>query len=186
MADFYIDLLETWPTRLVGNVYALSLGNLLTFWTKKSRKVSLQDLQNLWWLSGDGKNPGKWLWLDKAISEILKPQKMVLCSSPETVSFKKILNLPGLQFNQFNSRNRMSILSTPLPNGWTIPLNPLPILARSFIVVHQQLKSSKKSKASQSEWAWHIDVNRKLTVLHKWHYIVAIFLPVSPKSKVNN
>ena len=32
---------------------------------------------------------------------------------------KKFLNLPGLQFN---SRDRMSILSTPLPNGWTIPL----------------------------------------------------------------
>ena len=35
------------------------------------------------------KNPGKWLWLDKVISEILKSLKLVLCSSRETVSFKK-------------------------------------------------------------------------------------------------
>ncbi len=35
------------------------------------------------------KNPGKWLWLDKFISEILKPLKLVLCSSRETVSLKK-------------------------------------------------------------------------------------------------
>ncbi len=32
------------------------------------------------------KNPGRWIWLDKVISEILKPLKMVLCSSREIVS----------------------------------------------------------------------------------------------------
>jgi len=35
------------------------------------------------WLSGDKKNAGKWLWLDKVILETLKLLKMVLCSSRE-------------------------------------------------------------------------------------------------------
>ncbi len=39
--------------------------------------------------------PGKWLWLDKVISEILKPLKLVLWSSRETVSLKKNLKLAG-------------------------------------------------------------------------------------------
>jgi hypothetical protein len=37
------------------------------------------------------KNPRKWLYLDKIISEILKPLKMVLCPSREIVSLKIFL-----------------------------------------------------------------------------------------------
>ncbi len=65
-------------------------------------------------------NPGKWLWLDKVISEIPKPLKMVLCSYHDTVSFKKkIKNLPGFQYF---TADRMSLVSPPSSNGLTIPL----------------------------------------------------------------
>ncbi len=60
---------------IVGIVYILSLA--------KSYKMTLRDK----------KNPGKWLWLDKVISETLKPLKLVLCSSREIVSLKKIFKL---------------------------------------------------------------------------------------------
>ncbi len=38
---------------------------------------------------------GNWLWLDKVISEILRPLKMVLSSSREIVLFKKKLKFAG-------------------------------------------------------------------------------------------
>ncbi len=54
-------------------------------------------LNRIRWLAGSKKNRLKSLWLDKAISVNLKPLKMVLCSSRETVSLNlknKILAEP--------------------------------------------------------------------------------------------
>ncbi len=67
--------------------YPLSLANV--WLSGQNRKVSLQDLQNPTKMTFRRReNPGKWLGLDKATSEILKPLKMVLCSSREIVSLK--------------------------------------------------------------------------------------------------
>ncbi len=63
------------------------------------------------------KNPGKWLKLDKVISGILKPLKMVSWSSREIVSLKIFL--------QTCRASRMSLVSPPSSNGWTIPLTML-------------------------------------------------------------
>jgi hypothetical protein len=54
--------------------------------------------------------------LDKVISEIPKPLKMVLCSSHEIVSLKKNFKLVGLPVFYW------SLVSPPSSNGWTIPL----------------------------------------------------------------
>jgi hypothetical protein len=56
---------------------------LLTYGVKVKVKKNLKKKERNVWLK---KNPGKRLWLDKVISEILKPLKMVLCSSHEMVS----------------------------------------------------------------------------------------------------
>jgi hypothetical protein len=72
-----------------------------SYWIAKSYPI----------LYGDKNNPGKQLWLDKVISEILKSLKMILCSSR--------LNLLGLQFITVG---RMSLVSLPGSNDWNIPL----------------------------------------------------------------
>ncbi len=61
-----------------------------------------------------------WLWLDKVISDIVKLLKMVLCFSREIVSLKHkcFKNLPGFQYF---TADRMSLVSPPSSNGWTIP-----------------------------------------------------------------
>ncbi len=51
------------------------------------------------------------------MSEILKPLKMVVCSSREIVQLQIFFNLPGFQFF---TADRMSIGSPPSSNGWTI------------------------------------------------------------------
>jgi hypothetical protein len=48
------------------------------------------------WLSRIKKNRGKWLGLDKAIIEIIKPHYFVLGSSLEFVSLKKKFLIAGL------------------------------------------------------------------------------------------
>jgi hypothetical protein len=55
-----------------------------------------------------------WLWLDKFISETLKPQKMVLCSSHEIVILKNIKNLPGFQNSTYFTADRMNLVWPPV------------------------------------------------------------------------
>ncbi len=69
------------------------------------------------------KNDGKSFWSDKAISSILTPLNLVLCSSCDRVPLKfKRKNRAGLQFT---STGRMSIVSKPLRIRWTIPLREI-------------------------------------------------------------
>ncbi len=65
-------------------------------WYKCFQKDSLlQCIGYTRWLSGVEKNRGKWLWLDKVISEIIKPHKLVLSSSREIGPLKKIFLIAG-------------------------------------------------------------------------------------------
>jgi hypothetical protein len=65
------------------------------------------------------KNAGKSIWLEKAILQIFKPLKMVLCSSCEGVPLKFKNKNGGLQFT---TTDYFGLLLTPLRIRWTIPL----------------------------------------------------------------
>jgi hypothetical protein len=56
---------------------------------------------------------------NKVIPEILKPLKLVLCSSREIVSLNFLKNLTDFQYF---TADRMRLFSPPNSNGWTIPL----------------------------------------------------------------
>jgi hypothetical protein len=59
--------------------------------------------------------------LDKVISEILKPLKMVFCSSREIISLKILKNFPSFQYF---TADRMSLVSPPVQMAGQ-PLRPV-------------------------------------------------------------
>ncbi len=82
----------------------------------------IPELMKFWQvISPRRKIPGKPIWLDKAILQIFKPMKMVLCFSCDGVTFK-IQNekRAGLQFT---STDYLNLLLTTLRIRWTIPFS---------------------------------------------------------------
>jgi hypothetical protein len=69
-----------------------------------------------------------WLWLEKVISEILKPLKMVLCSSCGITYIIKI-KIKTCQASCILQRiDWVYCILAPSSNGWTMPLMQIPIL----------------------------------------------------------
>jgi hypothetical protein len=77
--------------------------------------------------------------LDKVITEIIKLHKLVLSSSREIVPLKIFFKLPAIQ--NFTA-DRMSLVTPPNSNGWTIPLSgPKGGSETTFFVLTQSQKS---------------------------------------------